>query len=365
MADSALSDGPAIDLDRSAHEHAAALRAGEYGARALAEATLARVEAQEPDLNAYIRVTPEQALAQADAADERLRAGDPAPLTGIPVGLKDVLSTRGVETTAGSRILEGFTPIIDCTVVARLREQGAVFVGKTNLDEFAMGSSTEHSAYGATRNPWDLTRVPGGSSGGSAATRRGARCRDRPRHRHGRLDPPAGRADGHRRPQAQLRPRQPLRRRRLRLLAGAGRAVRPRRPRRGHAAAGDRRARPQRRDHRPRARARLHRALRSRPRGPARRRPRRGVRHGPRGRRARGVRAGAGAVRARGARSSIARSRCPRWRSRSPPTTSSRPPKPRRTSPATTVSSTVIASGAAKACGTRWNGPAVTASATR
>ena len=170
MADSALSDGPAIDLDRSAHEHAAALRAGDYSARALAEATLARVEAQEPDLNAYIRVTPEQALAQADAADGRLRAGDAAPLTGIPIGLKDVLSTRGVETTAGSRILEGFTPIIDCTVVARLREQGAVFVGKTNLDEFAMGSSTEHSAYGATRNPWDLTRVPGGSSGGSAAT---------------------------------------------------------------------------------------------------------------------------------------------------------------------------------------------------
>ena len=170
MADSAPSDGPAIDLDRSAYEHAASLRAGDYSARALAEATLARVSAQEPDLNAYIRVTPEQALAQADAADGRLRTGDVAPLTGIPIGLKDVLSTRGVETTAGSRILEGFTPIIDCTVVARLREQGAVFVGKTNLDEFAMGSSTEHSAYGATHNPWDLTRVPGGSSGGSAAT---------------------------------------------------------------------------------------------------------------------------------------------------------------------------------------------------
>ena len=170
MADSARSPGPAIDLNRSAHAHAAALRAGEYSARSLAEATLARVEAQERDLNAYIRVTPDEALAQADAADERLRAGDLAPLTGIPVGVKDVLSTRGVETTAGSRILEGFTPIIDCTVVARLREQGAVFVGKTNLDEFAMGSSTEHSGYGATSNPWDLTRVPGGSSGGSAAT---------------------------------------------------------------------------------------------------------------------------------------------------------------------------------------------------
>ena len=170
MASAAQSDGSAIDLDRAAHEHAAALRAGEYSARALAEAALARVQAQEHELNAYIRVTPDEALAQADAADERLRSGDAAPLTGIPIGLKDVLSTKGVETTAGSRILEGFVPIVDCTVVARLREQGAVFVGKTNLDEFAMGSSTEHSAYGPTRNPWDLERVPGGSSGGSAAT---------------------------------------------------------------------------------------------------------------------------------------------------------------------------------------------------
>ena len=163
-------DVPVIDLDRPAHAHAAALRGGEYGARALAAATLDRVEAQDRRLNAYITVTREQALAQAGAADERLRRGDAAPLTGIPVALKDVLSTRGVQTTAASRILEGFVPIIDCTVVARLREQGAVFVGKTNLDEFAMGSSTEHSAFGPTHNPWDLDRVPGGSSGGSAAT---------------------------------------------------------------------------------------------------------------------------------------------------------------------------------------------------
>ena len=167
-------DSPAaragIDLDRAAHEHAAALRTGEYSARSLAEATLARIRVQEPALNAYITITDDEALAQADAADERLRAGDAAPLTGIPLALKDVLSTKGVETTAGSRILDGFVPIIDCTVVARLREQGAVFVGKANMDEFAMGSSTEHSAFGPTRNPWDLDRVPGGSSGGSAAT---------------------------------------------------------------------------------------------------------------------------------------------------------------------------------------------------
>ena len=159
-----------LDLDRPAHEHAARLRAGDYTARALAEATLRRVRDQEPRLNAYITITDELALAQAEAADERLRSGDAAPLTGIPVAIKDLLSVVGVETTAGSRMLQGFVPVMDCTVVAKLREAGAVFVGKANLDEFAMGSSTEHSAFGPTHNPWDLARVPGGSSGGSAAT---------------------------------------------------------------------------------------------------------------------------------------------------------------------------------------------------
>jgi aspartyl-tRNA(Asn)/glutamyl-tRNA(Gln) amidotransferase subunit A len=159
-----------INLDATAHEHARALRAGEYTARALAEATMGRLRAQEPALNAYIRLTEADALAQADAADARLKAGNADPLTGIPVAIKDLLSTKGVETTAASKMLEHFVPIVDCTVVARLREAGAVFVGKANLDEFAMGSSTEHSAFGPTRNPWDVDRVPGGSSGGSAAT---------------------------------------------------------------------------------------------------------------------------------------------------------------------------------------------------
>lgn len=171
MTPSFESDGITIDLERGVYEHAAALRSGEYSARSLTESVLASVKAQEDDgLNAYIRITSDEALSQADIADELIRVGDIAPLTGIPIALKDVLSTKGIETTAGSRILEGFVPIEDCTVVARLREQGAVLIGKTNLDEFAMGSSTEHSAYGATRNPWDAGLVPGGSSGGSAAT---------------------------------------------------------------------------------------------------------------------------------------------------------------------------------------------------
>jgi aspartyl-tRNA(Asn)/glutamyl-tRNA(Gln) amidotransferase subunit A len=157
-------------LGRTAHEQAAALRGGQVTARALAEATLARVHAQDDALNAYITFMDDEALEQADAADVRLRGGDAGPLTGIPVGVKDLLSTACVATTAASNMLRNFKPIIDCTVVAKLREAGAVFVGKTNLDEFAMGSSTEHSAFGPTHNPWDLERVPGGSSGGSAAT---------------------------------------------------------------------------------------------------------------------------------------------------------------------------------------------------
>jgi aspartyl-tRNA(Asn)/glutamyl-tRNA(Gln) amidotransferase subunit A len=160
----------AIDLDRAAHEYARALRAGEYSAVELARATIARLREQEPAIHAYITISEERALADAQSADERLRDGAAGPLTGIPIALKDLIATRGVTTTAASRILEGYVPAEDATVAARLREAGAVLVGKANLDEFAMGSSTEHSAYGPTRNPWDLDRVPGGSSGGSAAT---------------------------------------------------------------------------------------------------------------------------------------------------------------------------------------------------
>ena len=157
-----------INLDVPAHEHTAHLRAGDYTSRQLAEATLTRIHAQQPDLNTYVTVTDELALAQADAADQRISSGDAGPLTGVPIAVKDLLSTKGISTTAGSRMLEGYKPLYNCTVVERLQQAGAVIVGKTNLDEFAMGSSNEHSAFGPVKNPWDLERVPGGSSGGSA-----------------------------------------------------------------------------------------------------------------------------------------------------------------------------------------------------
>jgi aspartyl-tRNA(Asn)/glutamyl-tRNA(Gln) amidotransferase subunit A len=141
------------------------LDAGEISCRELAEAYLDRIEAEDGSLNCFLRTRREQALAEAEALDRSGRSG----LQGVPIALKDILCVRGEETTAGSRILEGHRPLFDAGVVTRAREAGLIPLGKTNMDEFAMGSSTEHSAFGVTHNPWDTSLVPGGSSGGSAA----------------------------------------------------------------------------------------------------------------------------------------------------------------------------------------------------
>ena len=136
----------------------------------LTKAMLERVEATEPALHAYLTLTPEKALEQAEAADKMIASGQAGPLTGIPAGIKDVICTEGVRSTCGSKILENFVPTYDAFLMRRLREAGLVMLGKHNMDEFAMGSSTEHSAYGPTKNPWNTALIPGGSSGGSAAS---------------------------------------------------------------------------------------------------------------------------------------------------------------------------------------------------
>ncbi len=158
-------------IDSSVAETGRRLRSGETTAAALVEAALETAARTEAQLHAFLTIDSEGARQAAAQADADLADGiDRGPLHGLPVAVKDNMCTRGVETTAASQILSGYVPPYDASVVVRLREGGAVILGKTNLDEFAMGSSTENSAYGPTYNPWDLSRVPGGSSGGSAAS---------------------------------------------------------------------------------------------------------------------------------------------------------------------------------------------------
>jgi len=167
--------------DLTAPEARDLLIQGEITSTELTHAALDRIQHVDGKINAFLTVTADLALRQAAAADRALLAGNgdsnaTPELTGIPIGLKDLFCTDGVETTSGSKILKGFVPPYDATVVARLRAAGAVFVGKLNMDEFAMGSSTENSGYFPTRNPWDTSRVPGGSSGGSSASVASGEC---------------------------------------------------------------------------------------------------------------------------------------------------------------------------------------------
>ena len=203
------------------------LDAREVSCRELVSAYLDRIDRDDPALHAFLRTRRDAALAEADARDRDGRSG----LEGVPIALKDILCTKGEETTAGSRILEGYVPIYDGGCVSRVKGAGLISLGKTNMDEFAMGSSTENSAFGVTRNPWDPERVPGGSSGGSsAAVAAGFAPLALGTDTGGSIRQPAALCGvvGH---EAHVRRRQPLRPHRVRVVARPDRPVRAHRAR--------------------------------------------------------------------------------------------------------------------------------------
>jgi aspartyl-tRNA(Asn)/glutamyl-tRNA(Gln) amidotransferase subunit A len=156
-------------IERNLKALAQALAAREISSEELTQLFLGRIARYNPQINAYLTVDPEKSLAQARAADQRLGSGSGGPLTGIPLAQKDIFCAKGWLTTCGSKMLGNFVSPYDATVIERFNTAGAVNLGKTNMDEFAMGSSNETSYFGPVKNPWDTTRVPGGSSGGSAA----------------------------------------------------------------------------------------------------------------------------------------------------------------------------------------------------
>ena len=210
-----------------------AIRSRARSAADVCTEALARIEAVNPQLNAFNTVVADRAMARAQAIDRDPDRWRDAPLAGVPIALKDNLCTRGVRTTASSRMLEHYVPPYDATVVSRLERAGAVVVGKTNCDEFAMGSSNENSAFGPGAQPVGARSHPGRhqrrirGGGGRAADADGARLG------HRRIDPPAGRALRGRRPEADLRPRVALRADRARLVARSNRSADAHRPRRG------------------------------------------------------------------------------------------------------------------------------------
>jgi aspartyl-tRNA(Asn)/glutamyl-tRNA(Gln) amidotransferase subunit A len=158
------------------HELQGKIKSGEVSAVQITESVFNRISAVEERVHSYVRLMKDEAMISAKKSDEDLKNGKFKPLSGIPIALKDIVCTKGIITTCGSHILHNFVPPYDATVVEKLRDAGAIFVGKANMDEFAMGSSTETSYFGVTRNPWDLTRIPGGSSGGSAAAVAADQC---------------------------------------------------------------------------------------------------------------------------------------------------------------------------------------------